>query len=273
MVRKDGFKVKKVENLYKVGNKFVLLPTLYYVCNAMMNEGNTGKQRILDYASSHGRIGFAQLVSDLGLSSNTARQYLSALTKAKKLVRVSNGEYMLPDKQIFMYLPTKDVEKLYNRLKEELPFTDFCIYDGSIFNPLQHHISVNRAIYVETNRDAVDAVFFHLKDTRRLVFKQPGADVMYNYVNLQEPCVIVKTLVTESPVNKVNGVPTPTLEKLLVDIQKDDDLDYMRGIESLYMFQTAIDQYVVNTPKMLRYAKRRGAYENINSLIKQTQRI
>lgn len=239
----------------------------------MMNEGNTRKQRILDYARSHGRIGFAQLVSDLGLNSNTARQYLSALTKAKKLVRVSNGEYMLPDKPIFMYIPTKDVENLYKDLKAELPFTDFCIYDGSIFTPLQHHISVNHAIYVETNRDAVDAVFSRLKDTHKMVYKQPGADVMYDYVDLQTPCIILKTFVTESPVNKINGMNTPTLEKLLVDIQKDDDLDYMRGIESLYMFQTAIDQYVVNISKMLRYAKRRGAYENINSLIKQAQQI
>ena len=227
----------------------------------------------MDYARSHGRIGFAQLVSDIGLNSNTAHQYLSALTKAKKLVRVSNGEYMLPNKQVFMYIPTRDVEKLYNGLKEELPFTDFCIYDGSIFYTLQHHVSVNHAIYVETNRDAVDAVFFRLKDTQKNVYKQPDADVMYDYVDLQEPCIIVKTFVTESPVNKVNGLRTPTLEKLLVDIQKDDDFDYMRGIESLYMFQTAVDQYVVNTPKMLRYAKRRGAYENISSLIEQTRRI
>lgn len=238
----------------------------------MMNKENTGKQKILSYARSHGRIDYAQLVSDLGLSSNTSRQYLSTLTKAKKLVRVSNGEYMLPDKQVFTYLPTKEVEMLYNGLKEELPFTDFCIYDGSIFYPLQHHVSVNHAIYVETNRDAVDAVFSKLKDTQKVVFKQPGTDVMYDYVNLREQCVIVKPFVTESPVNKVNGVETPTLEKLLVDIQKDDDLDYMRGIESLYMYQTALDQYVVNIPKMLRYAKRRGAYENINSLIEQTKR-
>lgn len=239
----------------------------------MMNNEHTIKQRILAYARSHGRIGFAQLVSDLGVNPNTARQYLSRLTRGKKLVRVGSGEYMLSDKQIFMFIPSKDIEKLYSGLKERFPFTDFCIYDGSIFNPLQHHVSVNHAIYVETNRDAVDAVFSQLKDTQKIVYKQPGADLMYDYVDLQEPCVIVKTFVTESPVNKVNGMCTPTLEKLLVDIQKDEDLDYMRGIESLYMFQTAIDQYVVNTPKMLRYAKRRGAYEYISSLIEKTQRI
>lgn len=239
----------------------------------MMNEEHTIKQRILEHARDHGRVGFAQLVSDLGLKPNTARQYLSRLTKGKKLIRVGSGEYMLSDKQLFMFIPTKDIEKLYGRLKEAFPFADFCIYDGSIFNPLQHHMAVNHAIYVETNRDAVDSVFFRLKDSQKAVYKRPDNDMMYDYVDLHKPCVIVKPFVTEAPVNKVNGIQTPTLEKLLVDIQKDDDLDYMRGIESLYMFQTAIDEYVVNTSKMLRYAKRRGAFDDINSLIKQSQSV
>lgn len=233
----------------------------------MMNRRNTVKQRILDYAYSHGSIGTVQLVSELGLNSNTVHQYIGALTKDQKLVRVGNGKYMLPDKQIFRYISDKYIEELYCRLKKEFPFTDFCMYDGSIFAPLQHHVSINRAIYVETNRDAVDSVFSRLKDFQNIVYKQPDADLMYNYVDLQKSCVIVKALVTESPVNKISGICIPTLEKLLVDIQKDDDFDYMRGIEGLYMFRTAIDQYVVNVPKMLRYAKRRGAYGDICRLL------
>ena len=239
----------------------------------MTNVKITRKQRILDYARNHRRIGFAQLVSDLSLNPNTTRQYLSILTKDKKLIRAGNGEYMLPNKRIFMYIPAKNIEKIYNGLKKDLPFTDFCIYDGSIFTPLQHHVSVNHAIYVETNRDAVDTVFSRLKNLQKIVYKEPDANVMYNYVDLRKPCIIVKSFVTESPVNKINGMRVPTLEKLLVDIQKDDDLDYMRGIESLYMFQTAIDQYVVNTSKMLRYAKRRGAYDKLHSLLEQAQHI
>lgn len=66
---------------------------------------------------------------------------------------------------------------------------------------------------------------------------------------------------------------TPTIEKLLVDIQKDEDFDYMQGTEITYMYQTAFDLYTVNTPKMLRYAKRRGAYDSTYSLIEQSQNM
>ena len=214
------------------------------------------KQSILNYARTYGRIEVPQLVSVLGIKTNTARQYLCTLTKENKIARTGNGEYMLTDKQV----------------KEKLPFTDFCIYDGSIFTTLQHHVSVNHAIYVETNRDAVDSVFSLLKDSDMPVYKQPTAKFMYDYVNMHEPCIIVKTFVTESPVNKVDGMVTPTIEKLLVDIQKDEDFDYMQGTEITYMYQTAFDLYTVNTPKMLRYAKRRGAYDSTYSLIEQSQK-
>ena len=33
------------------------------------------------------------------------------------------------------------------------------------------------------------------------VYKQPTAKFMYDYVNMHEPCIIVKIFVTESPVN------------------------------------------------------------------------
>lgn len=51
-------------------------------------------------------------------------------------------------------------------------------------NTLQRHVSVNHAIYVETNRDAVDSVFSLLKDSDMPVYKQPAAKFMYDYVNM-----------------------------------------------------------------------------------------
>lgn len=116
-------------------------------------------------------------------------------------------------------------------MKSELPFTDFCVYDGSILFPIQHHLSTNHAIYVETNRDAVESVFCRLKEVYKNVYRQPNLDFMNDYIDLREKCLIVKPLVTESPLMKVDGIKVPTLEKLLVDTQKDIDFDYMQGNE------------------------------------------
>jgi hypothetical protein len=156
-------------------------------------------------------------------------------------------------------------------LKAQLPFTDFCVYDGSILSSIQHHLSINHAIYVETNRDAVESVFARLKEKHKKVYRQPDATFVNDYIDLREPCVIVKALVTESPLMDVQSVRVPTLEKLLVDTQKDSDFDYLQGAESLYMYQMAFELYNINTQRLMRYAKRRGIGQEIQELITQAK--
>lgn len=91
---------------------------------------------------------------------------------------------------------------------------------------------------------------------------------MCDYVDLAEQCVIVKPLVTESPVKKIDGICTPTLEKLLVDINVDADFYYIQGIEASYIMENAKSRYQLNIPKMLRYASRRGVKEKLQSYLK-----
>lgn len=239
-----------------------------------MENGNYGiRQRILNYAQNRGKFGVNQLETELEIKTNTARQYLCILTKENKVMRIGNGKYMLANKQLFKFNPPQTLQKMYRELKDALPYTNFCIYDGSIFSSLQHHVSVNRAIYIEASRDAVDTVFARLKESQEKVYKRPDSSFIYDYVNLQDSCIIVKPFVTEAPTNKVNEVTVPSLEKLLVDILTDDDFDYMQGIEASYIYQYAFNQYAVNTQKVFRYAKRRGAYKNIYSLAKHLHLI
>lgn len=223
----------------------------------------------MDYAKARGKISVSFFAVASGMNPNTLKQTLSSLAKENKLVRVGKGEYVLPTKQNFSYSPPTKVKRLYNELHTDRPFTDFCVYDGSILSSIQHHLSINNTIYVETNRDAVDFVFAHLRDKYKNVFKQPDAAFVSDYINLREPGIIVKTLVTESPLIDVDGIRVPTLEKLLVDTQKDADFDYLQGAEALYMFQMAFELYTINTQKLMRYAKRRNIGQEINELITQ----
>lgn len=232
---------------------------------------NTGKTQILEYAHANRLVSADLLTTIFGMKPITARQYLSSLAKDNELVRVGHGVYVITQKQQFAYSPSDFVRKIHTELANELPFTDFCIYDGSILAPIQHHLSTNRAVYVETNRDAVDSVFARLREQYKNVYKQPSVAFMSDYVDLREECIIVKALVTESPVMKVDGIKVPSLEKLLVDTQKDADFDYLRGSESFNMFQQAFDLFVINTGKMMRYAKRRGIDKEIEKLISQAR--
>lgn len=69
----------------------------------------------------------------------------------------------------------------------------------------------------------------------------------------------------------VGEIRVPTLKKLLVDIQKEDDFDYIQGSEVSYLYQMALNQYSVNTQRLLRYAKRRNMGAIIETLLNYTR--
>ena len=70
--------------------------------------------------------------------------------------------------------------------------------------------------------------------------------------------MIVKSLVTESPLTQKEGFKVPTLEKLLVDMRKDEDYYFVQGVEETYILENARSLYDINESRLKRYAKRRN---------------
>ena len=161
-----------------------------------------------------------------------------------------------------------DQQQLNEILKKHWPFAHFCIYDGSVISPLQHLLAANNITYIETEREATSAVFNHLRDEGRTAYLRPTRDLIYNYIDLSQSAIFVKPLITESPVQECNGVLVPTLEKLLVDLQKDADFFYLQEAEGFNIFRNAMSLYTINENRLLRYASRRGIRKEIETIIK-----
>lgn len=135
-------------------------------------------------------------------------------------------------KQTFAPKLVKEVKEIYKLLQANFPFAKFCVYQGEIIAPLQHHLLSNRIIYVETNRDSTETVFNFLKGKQRNAYLRPDKKMIYRYVDLESRVFFVKNLISEAPLQKVSGVPMPTLEKLLVDILRDVDFFICRGVKA-----------------------------------------
>ena len=84
-------------------------------------------------------------------------------------------------------------------------------------------------------------------------------------MDLSKGPIIIKNLVTESPLCEQKGLHIPTLEKLLVDMYCDSDFYYLQGEEYWRIMHNA-HQYVINTSKMFRYASRRNALQEIKRI-------
>lgn len=127
---------------------------------------------------------------------------------------------------------------------------------------------------VETDRDAVESVFYFLKKLDREVFLKPSSDILNRYAFDKREVTIVRYLVTETPLQTIDKVPTVTLEKILVDIFCDEHLfAAQQGRELKNIFRNAFDNYTVNQPKLLRYASRRKRRQDIREFIKPFSKI
>ena len=229
---------------------------------------------IIAYAESRPQFSVDDLVSAVakGIERNTLSWHLSNLCKLGKLRRIGRGLYSTQTKTAYNIKASKKVKSLFRSLHKEFPYADFCLYDGSLLTPLLHDLSPNSTIYIETNRDVMESVFNRLSPKYQgRLFLAPTKEMTSKYIDLAQENIIIKPLITESPLTEDNGVPMPTLEKMLVDTRVDADFFYLHGYENMEMLRTAISHYDVNRTRLLRYADRRNEKENIIKDLKEIQ--
>ena len=123
----------------------------------------------------------------------------------------------------------------------------------------------NQAIYLEVEKVASESVFHFLQNQDKTVFYFPDRTEMDKYVYLGSTPIIVKNLVSESPLQRIKEIKIPTLEKLLVDMYCDPDFYYLQGGEYWRIMHNA-HSYAINTSKMFRYATRRNAAVEIKEI-------
>lgn len=126
----------------------------------------------------------------------------------------------------------------------------------------------------DTGRNLVVEVPRNQCETVRSALKQQFQDValMRNaYLMLEDlhDFILVKPLVSESPLFEYDGVMVPELEKLLVDHNADKDYAGLGEAEIQKEFQRAFELYPVNTSRLLRYAGRKGKKEEIQRRLEQ----
>jgi hypothetical protein len=92
--------------------------------------------------------------------------------------------------------------------------------------------------------------------------------VFIKYVASKKEPIIITSLITEAPLEEIDGVKTTTLEKVLVDICSNETLfSSQQGAELTRIYETAFEKYTISETKLLRYATRRNKKEVIEQLI------
>ena len=154
------------------------------------------------------------------------------------------------------------MKSIHKELEKQFPYMQTCIWNTSFLNELMVHQPGRFYTLVEVDREATESVFYFLKDKMKNVFLEPSSNILSLYASSEKEVIVIKSLVSEAPIQKVKGVQTTTIEKLLVDIFCDETIfAAQQGSEMQTIFRNAIEKYSINENKMIRYADRRGKKE------------
>ena len=120
------------------------------------------------------------------------------------------------------------------------------------------HIPSTHKTIIEVEKGTEDSVFYFLSDIRKNVFLNPSRDILDKYAQENTNQIIIKNLVTDAPLQKINNLRIPTLEKIIVDLILDvETLSEYQGRDLESIIENAYQFHSIQENKLLRYASRR----------------
>ena len=224
------------------------------------------------------RKGLLAWMHDMGLSNDgtdaAISLALSRMLQSGELMKESWGTYSLTSqkKRLFVPVPGDEIRGISQLLSSEFPYTAKCVWNPEIVVPFMQHIPNLQVLIVEIERIAMEPAFNLLQgreSSRRVVF-HPTSDDYAHYVS-GFPSIIVKPLVSQSPLIDFGGVSMPSLEKVMVDIALDAEFAFAQGAELNTIYGNILSSFEVNEKALYRYADRRGRRSLIESLIKASE--
>jgi hypothetical protein len=192
---------------------------------------------------------------------------IDRMLKDSRLIQISRGVYSLHNsKNAFVPTVSGELYALNEKLKRQFPFAEFCLWNSNEITPFMHHIPLLKTFFVEVERDVLESVFNYLnEDAGKRVFLTPSSEEYIRYINGNE-AYIVKSLISESPLQMVENIKMPSIEKILVDVAGDIDFEFVQGRELEKFYSNVLERMFVNKCKLMRYAARRNRKKEVEQL-------
>ncbi len=204
------------------------------------------------------------------LKDSSIDVYISLLKKNGILKNPMRNYYQIDEKEVFYPLVNSSLRKLHKQIIKTFPFIDFCVWDSLWFNDFMQHQMFKSFRVVEVEKDAVEQVFEQLNNLYKNVFFEPTDEIFNRYISNTDDVIIVKKMVSESPIIQQEKITLPSIEKLLVDCFVDTTLFGSQQAEMDFIYQSAFEKYSINIAKMKRYASRRNKRKEITEFINLT---
>ncbi len=252
------------------------MPLKYFkaIAKEKLNKGQLQRhfKRQNIFSSKEIEAYYRQLEPEIKTSTVNWRVY--ALVQSGVFSRVGRGKFTLGEGRNFIPQVSSKIKSLYSKLHKQFPYLQICLWNTSVLNELMVHQPGRFYTLVEAEKNTIESVFYFLKDSLKNVFLDPTSDILSLYASSEKEAIIIKSLVSEAPMQNVQGVQTVTIEKILVDIFSEETIfAAQQGSEMQTIFKNTFEKYTVNENKMLRYADRRRKKEAFDNYLNKVSKF
>jgi len=229
------------------------------------NKGSFSRDELFDFFRSY----------EPNLKVGTFGWRIYDLRNKNIIKSLRRGVYTISLKPKYKPVISPDLIKVSKKILEKYDAVTYCVWENDWLNEFSQHQSGKRMLFIEVEKDLVDSIYYYLKDNFKFdLFLNPDEKAIDFYIAESSYPVIIKKLISRSPIekrieNKIK-IPTPLLEKILVDLFAEEKLFYFyQGSELRHIYENAIKNYTINFTRLFSYAGRREKENEIREYLTQ----
>jgi hypothetical protein len=225
------------------------------------------------------RIELYQFLNDRflpNLKETTFRWYVYELKKSGILDSVMRGVYKISEnKSVYEPYTDKIHKKIGNLISTGYPDVRYCVWSSNWFNQFSVHQASGNIVIVEVEKDLVFSIFYLLSDNGfNNIYVNPDKKTYDTYISQNKESIIVKQLITKSPLQEIKKISTPKIEKMLVDLITDADLFVSyQGHELITILKNAFKESPINLSAMINYSRRRKKDNMLKNILEKELKI
>lgn len=194
------------------------------------------------------------------LKPTTFRWRIHELKKQNILFSPKRGWLKIVQKKVEYKPDINDFTTLMvSHIKDDFLDINSCVWSSNWFNQFSKHQAFFNIIFIEIEKELMYSVFYNLID-RNIdnLYIKPNDNIVEDYIQQRDEAIIIKPLITKSPLQEINGINTPKLEKIMVDLFADSQylLPY-QGVEKKIIYNNILSEYEINLSALFNYSKRR----------------
>lgn len=182
------------------------------------------------------------------------------------------GAYSLKAKDTYEPVIKSSLKRLFNKIKKEFGDIDLCVWDSHWFDSFLSKPLVTGYLAAEVPKELTEQVFNTLTDMSKKVYLDPGADIYERYIANNTESIVIKPIISESPIIEIDGTSIASMEKLLVDaLAEEDSFFFLQNCEPETLFKNVIERYNLSVTRMRRYSKRRSQYDRLSTILSKAK--